>query len=105
MKFSYTHHMPYTDVAEQGQDWPVANKLFDRRRGADMYRAYIDNKVFAEEAGFDWIASNEHHMSPYGLMPNPNLIGHRHPGDNFPADRSPNSVSQNKTGRRFRDHT
>jgi alkanesulfonate monooxygenase SsuD/methylene tetrahydromethanopterin reductase-like flavin-dependent oxidoreductase (luciferase family) len=75
MKFSYTHHMPYTDVAEQGQDWPVANKLFDRRRGADMYRAYIDNKVFAEEAGFDWIASNEHHMSPYGLMPNPNLIG------------------------------
>ena len=75
MKFSYTHHMPYTEVAAQGQDWPIANKQFDRRRGAEMYRAYIDNKVFAEDAGFDWIASNEHHMSPYGLMPNPNLIG------------------------------
>jgi len=75
MKFSYTHHMPYTEIGEAGQDWPVANKRFDPRRGAEMYRDYIDNKVFAEEIGFDWIASNEHHMSPYGLMPNPNLIG------------------------------
>lgn len=75
MKFSYTHHMPYTEVGAQGQDWPVANKHFDARRGAEMYRDYIDNKVFAEEAGFDWIGNNEHHMSPYGLMPNPNLIG------------------------------
>ena len=24
--------------------------------------------------GFDWIGCNEHHVSPYGLMPNPNLI-------------------------------
>ncbi len=74
MKFSYTHHMPYTHVAEAGQDWPVANKQFDPERGAELYRAYIDNKVHAEEVGFDWIGCNEHHMSPYGLMPNPNLI-------------------------------
>ena len=74
MKFSYTHHMPYTDVAEAGQDWPVANKQFDPERGAELYREYIDNKVYAEEVGFDWIGCNEHHMSPYGLMPNPNLI-------------------------------
>ena len=32
-----------------------------------------DEKV--EDAGFDWIGCNEHHMSPYGLMPNPNLVG------------------------------
>jgi alkanesulfonate monooxygenase SsuD/methylene tetrahydromethanopterin reductase-like flavin-dependent oxidoreductase (luciferase family) len=75
MKFSYTHHMPYTEVGDPGTDWPVPNKQFDPKRGAELYRDYIDNKVFAEEAGFDWIASNEHHMSPYGLMPNPNLIG------------------------------
>ena len=29
----------------------------------------------AEQAGFDWIGSNEHHFSPYGMMPNPNLVG------------------------------
>ena len=75
MKFSYTHHMPYTGVDAPGQDWPVANKQFDPKRGAELYRGYIDNKVFAEEVGFDWVANNEHHMSPYGLMPNPNLVG------------------------------
>ena len=26
MKFSYTHHMPYTYVDEAGQDWPIPNK-------------------------------------------------------------------------------
>jgi len=75
MKFSYTHHMPYTGVAQAGQDWPVPNKQFDPDEGIRVYRAGIDSKVFAEECGFDWIGSNEHHMSPYGLMPNPNLIG------------------------------
>ena len=75
MKFSYTHHMPYTGGCKSGQDWPVANKQFDAEQGMRIFRAGIDSKVFAEECGFDWIGSNEHHMSPYGLMPNPNLIG------------------------------
>ena len=73
VKFSYTHHMPYTHVDEAGQDWPIPNKQFDPEKGVALYREYIDNKVFAEEVGFDWIGCNEHHMSPYGLMPNPNL--------------------------------
>ena len=75
MYFSYTHHMPYTDIRSAGQDWPVANKQFDAEKGVEMMRAYIDDKVYAEQTGFDWIGSNEHHMSPYGLMPNPNLVG------------------------------
>lgn len=75
MKFSYTHHMPYTEVDRTDQDWPVANKQFDPQKGAEIFRQGIDNKVYAEECGFDWIGCNEHHMSPYGLMPNPNLVG------------------------------
>ncbi len=75
MKFSYTHHMPYTGVETADQDWPVPNKQFDVELGQKIFRNGIDNKVFAEECGFDWIGNNEHHMSPYGLMPNPNLIG------------------------------
>jgi alkanesulfonate monooxygenase SsuD/methylene tetrahydromethanopterin reductase-like flavin-dependent oxidoreductase (luciferase family) len=67
--------MPYTGVDKADQDWPVPNKQFDAELGMKIFRAGIDNKVFAEECGFDWIGSNEHHMSPYGLMPNPNLIG------------------------------
>ena len=53
MKFSYTHHMPYTDVEDPGNDWPVANKKFDPKRGIELSRTYIDNKVSAEECGFD----------------------------------------------------
>lgn len=75
MKFSYTHHMPYTFVDKAQQDWPVPNNQFDPQRGVELFREYIDNKVYAEECGFDWIGCNEHHMSPYGLMPNPNLVG------------------------------
>ena len=77
MKFSYTHHMPYTAVETYGQDWPVANKQFDPEQGVEIFRTGIENKVYAEECGFDWIGSNEHHMSPYGLMPNPNDLRFR----------------------------
>ena len=70
MKFSYTHHMPYTAIDEAGQDWPVPNKQFDPARGVGLYREYMDSKVQAEDVGFEWLGCNEHHMSPYGLMPN-----------------------------------
>jgi len=62
MRFSYTHHMPYTGVGESGQDWPVPNKQFDPKQGVEMFERYIEDKVYAEQAGFDWIASNEHHF-------------------------------------------
>ncbi len=44
MKFSYTHHMPYTFVDDANQDWPVANKQFDPKKGVELYREYIDKK-------------------------------------------------------------
>ena len=75
MEFSYTHHMPYSFIEDPDKDWPVPNKKFNPQKGIELYLEYIDNKVYAEECGFDWIGCNEHHMSPYGLMPNPNLVG------------------------------
>ena len=74
MKFSYFHLMPYDDVQDPGPDWPVPNRLFDPQVGVRKYKEYIDTLVYAEEVGFDWIGVNEHHMSPYGLMANPNLV-------------------------------
>lgn len=67
--------MPYTEITEAGQDWPVANKQFDPQKGMELFNHYVEDKIAAEDAGFDWIGCNEHHMSPYGLMPNPNLVG------------------------------
>lgn len=75
MKFAFFHLMPYTGATESGNDWPVANKRFDPRLGTELYETYIDTLAYAEDVGFDWIGCNEHHMSPYGLMSNPNLIG------------------------------
>ncbi len=74
MKFSYFHLMPYTGKKDTTHDWPVANKIFDADLGKSLYDTYLDSMVLAEEMGFDWIGCNEHHMSPYGLMANPNLV-------------------------------
>ena len=41
MKFSYTHHMPYTDIGEAAQDWPIPNKQFDPEKGVALYREGI----------------------------------------------------------------
>ncbi|MDE0056983.1 MAG: LLM class flavin-dependent oxidoreductase, partial [Defluviicoccus sp.] len=69
MKFNYFHLMPWTEIEEPDQDWPVANSKFVPDRATALYRTYIDTMVYAEECGFDWIGCNEHHFSPYGLVP------------------------------------
>ena len=80
MKFTFFHLMPYRplDMAERNKHrsaWVVLpNSLYDPKKGADEYEAYIDQLVYAEQLGFDVIAVNEHHQTAYGLMPAPNLI-------------------------------
>ena len=75
MEFAYFHLMPYTASPDRTLDWPVPNKRFDPKTGEKLYKTYIDNMAYAEECGFDWVGCNEHHMSPFGMMSNPNLIG------------------------------
>lgn len=74
MRFSQTHHMPYTGIDEPGLGWPISNSRFEPDRAVGLFRTYIHAKVHAEACGFDAIGCNEHHMSPFGMMPNPNLI-------------------------------
>lgn len=74
-KFCFFHLMPYAEIEENSQNWPIPNEPFEPEKGAQLYRTYIDQMAYAEECGFDWIGCNEHHFSPYGLMSNPNLIG------------------------------
>ena len=44
MRFSYTHHMPYTGMIA-GQDWPVSNKQFDPKKGAKLFNHYLEDKI------------------------------------------------------------
>jgi alkanesulfonate monooxygenase SsuD/methylene tetrahydromethanopterin reductase-like flavin-dependent oxidoreductase (luciferase family) len=75
MQFCFFHLMPWTDFQTPGEDWPVANKHFEPRKGTELYKGYLDMMANAENCGFDLVGCNEHHFSPYGLMSNPNLIG------------------------------
>ncbi|MGG4033187.1 LLM class flavin-dependent oxidoreductase [Paenibacillus cisolokensis] len=74
MKFLFFHLMPYLDANDSPTGWPAPNKQFNPGLGHELYDTYLKEIVLAEQCGFDFLAVNEHHMSPYSLMANPNLI-------------------------------
>ena len=43
----------------------MSNGSYDSRLGADLYNRYLDEKVYAEEMGFDGLMLNEHHSTPF----------------------------------------
>ncbi|MFZ0838534.1 MAG: LLM class flavin-dependent oxidoreductase, partial [Xanthobacteraceae bacterium] len=75
MKFNFFHTMPWTHYEGVPESWPVSSAGFDAERARLLYDDYITSMVHAEACAFDWIACNEHHYSPFSLMPNCNLIG------------------------------
>lgn len=84
MEFIAFHLMPYaeTRVLDAIAMMPpprtawvqLSNETFDPAVGADLYARYLDELVLAEEVGFDGVAVNEHHQTPYGTMPGPNIM-------------------------------
>ena len=46
-------------------DLGMSNASYDPRLGADLYNRYLDERVFAEEMGFDGLMLNEHHSTPF----------------------------------------
>ena len=64
----------FTEEPWQKEDWPVewgsgvmavSNSEYDPVRAANLYHRYIDEKIYAEEMGFDGIMVNEHHSAPF----------------------------------------
>jgi alkanesulfonate monooxygenase SsuD/methylene tetrahydromethanopterin reductase-like flavin-dependent oxidoreductase (luciferase family) len=49
-------------------DMEVSNRLYDPEMGAKLYNRYIDEKVYAEEMGFDGLMMNEHHSTPFCMQ-------------------------------------
>jgi len=74
MKFNFFHSMPWTYFEGVPVSWPVGSDGFDGDRARHLYQDYIRSMIHAEICEFDWIACNEHHYSPFSLMPNCNLI-------------------------------
>ena len=46
-------------------DLTVSNETYDPKLGAELYNRYLDEKLYAEEMGFDGLMLNEHHGTPF----------------------------------------
>jgi alkanesulfonate monooxygenase SsuD/methylene tetrahydromethanopterin reductase-like flavin-dependent oxidoreductase (luciferase family) len=46
-------------------DLGLSNEDYDPRLGAELYNRYLDEKLYAEEMGFDGLVLNEHHSTPF----------------------------------------
>jgi len=46
-------------------DLGISNSTYDPKLGAELYNRYLDEKVYAEEMGFDGLMLNEHHSTPF----------------------------------------
>ena len=70
--------MPYADIdrdsIKRGAWVTVPNTHFDPATGGALYNRYMDELELAAELGFDGIGVNEHHQTPYGMMPSPIVI-------------------------------
>jgi alkanesulfonate monooxygenase SsuD/methylene tetrahydromethanopterin reductase-like flavin-dependent oxidoreductase (luciferase family) len=79
VKFFGFHLMPYPylppeHLASKDSSWVTfSNSHFDPALGHSLYQRYLTELRFYDEVGFDGICVNEHHQTPYGLMPSPNV--------------------------------
>ena len=73
MFIGYFTERPYQDpksgyFGETGipiTDLKVSNDIYDAELGSDLYNRYLDEKLYAEEMGFDGLMLNEHHNTPF----------------------------------------
>ena len=55
-------------MGTQTTDLNISNALYDPEAGADLYNRYLDEKIYAEEMGFDGLMLNEHHSTPFCMQ-------------------------------------
>src|SRR5919108_262773 len=73
MFIGYFTERPYQDpqsgyfgaTGKPIMDLRISNGEYDAKLGADLYNRYLDEKVYAEEMGFDVLMLNEHHSTPF----------------------------------------
>ncbi|HVV94079.1 MAG TPA: LLM class flavin-dependent oxidoreductase [Hyphomicrobiales bacterium] len=54
--------------------FPMLKKYFEPEVAVRTYAEHLDAWVELERQGFDGVAFNEHHVTPYGMMNSPNLL-------------------------------
>ena len=80
MKFHWFAEVTYDDLPA---DWPPPGAgawvdpsvdLIDSARVGENYRMFIRLMQQADRDGFDGLAVNEHHQTPFAMTPSPNLL-------------------------------
>lgn len=82
MKIACFHLMPYRDLPDDFEHKHKSawfslpfSAVGDAHKVAQYYNWTLDELIFAAEAGFDGVCTNEHHQNAYGFMVNPNMMG------------------------------
>ncbi len=70
---AYAEHLDHLRV-DGHLPYPMEKKYFDPKVAVKTYAEHLDAWVELERLGYDGVAFNEHHVTPYGLMNSPNLI-------------------------------
>ena len=68
MSFSEREYIdvPEEAIIENGPSYfGIPNTVFDAQRGGQLMNEYLDERVYAEELGFDGVMLNEHHQTPF----------------------------------------
>src|SRR5579864_169243 len=58
-------YAPEDEILKLQSFFGVPNSYFDPVKGAQLLNEYLDDKVYAEELGFDGVMLNEHHGTPF----------------------------------------
>ena len=81
MRFFTFHYMTYQGIdiprvmGDTGIAWAtLPNSECDPAVQAANYDDYVGQAVLADELGFDGVTVNEHHQTPMGTMPAPNVM-------------------------------
>ncbi|HEY3118966.1 MAG TPA: LLM class flavin-dependent oxidoreductase [Chloroflexota bacterium] len=69
----YSEHL---DHLKEGRElpYPLTKEHFDAEVAVSTYAEHLEAWEMLDRLGFDGVAFNEHHTSPYGLMNSPNLL-------------------------------
>jgi alkanesulfonate monooxygenase SsuD/methylene tetrahydromethanopterin reductase-like flavin-dependent oxidoreductase (luciferase family) len=70
MKIGYFTERPYQSPEVNGRalgDLDISNDIYDPLLAGDLLNRYIDEKIYAEQVGFDMLMLNEHHSTPFQI--------------------------------------
>ena len=60
-------------MGTQSTDLGISNSFYNPAVGASLYNRYLDEKLYAEEMGFDAFMLNEHHSTPFCMQGGTNI--------------------------------